>query len=413
MSADSVRSKLRTGRRRHVHRGVYATFTGRLPRQAQLWAAVLYAGSGAVLSHESAGELQHIVDQPSSVIHVTVPASRRVTPVPGLVIHISDQPARLDRYPAGQVPVTLVEDTIIDLAEAADNLDAVYGWVTRAFGRTEIRTSEALLLATVKGRAKLRWRSELNEAIVAGAAGAHSPLEFRWDRDVERAHGLPVSKKQVRFTKKDGTTGFRDRVFEEWRLVIELDGSKAHPPEAAGADQARDRQAAAGDGSLTMRYGWREVRYEACDTTVEVVRVLWQRGWRERPRPCSPACPVTGLLKKLDAWLAKLTPARLSDQGWAQQGGIKPVGGARLVAARDPAVPRAGEPTVAPPASPDRATSRSGRPGSRPGSRPGTGPARMRWAPGGRELAIDALQIPSFDSAPLRYLSARSHVPVV
>lgn len=334
MPPGSVRSKLRTGRWRQVHRGVYATFTGPLPREAQLWAAVLYAGSGAVLSHESAGELQHLVDRPCGVIHVTVPASRRVTPVPGLVIHISDQPARLGRYPAGQVPLTLVEDTIVDLAEAADNVDDVYGWVTRAFGRTEIRTNEALLLATVRGRAKLRWRSALNEAIVAGARGAHSPLELRWDRDVERAHGLPLSKKQVRFRKKDGTTGFRDRVFEEWRLVIELDGRIAHPAEAAGADKARDRHAAAGDGSLTMRYGWREVRFEACDTTVEVVRVLWQRGWRGRPKPCSPACPVTGLIQKLDSWLAKLTPAQLTDQGWARQGGIKPAGVVRVVAAR-------------------------------------------------------------------------------
>ena len=109
MPPGSVRSKLRTGCWLQVHRGVYATFTGPLPREAQLWAAVLYAGSGAVLSHESAGELQHLVDRPCGVIHVTVPASRRVTPVPGLVIHISDQPTRLDRYPAGQVPVTLVE----------------------------------------------------------------------------------------------------------------------------------------------------------------------------------------------------------------------------------------------------------------------------------------------------------------
>lgn len=244
---------------------------------------------------------------------------------------------------------------------------------------------------------------------MAGAGGAHSPLELRWDRDVERAHGLPVSKKQVRFKKKDGTTGFRDRVFEEWWLVIELDGSTAHPPEAAGADKARDRQAAAGDGSLTMRYGWREVRYEACDTTVEVVRVLWQRGWRERPRPCSPACPITGLLKKLDAWLAKLTPAQLSDQGWVQQGGIKPVGGGRLVAACDPAVPGVGEPTVAPAASPDRPTSWVRPPGKPSGNRP----CADALGASDREPAIDALQSPSFDSAPLRYLSARSQAPVV
>src|SRR5215472_12972255 len=58
MSARAVDWKVRTGEWQRVHAGVYATFTGALPRLAQLWAAVLYAGEGAMLSHESAGELQ-------------------------------------------------------------------------------------------------------------------------------------------------------------------------------------------------------------------------------------------------------------------------------------------------------------------------------------------------------------------
>ena len=76
MSVGAINAKLRFGRWRKVYRGVYATFTGPLSRSAQLWAAVLYAGAGAVLSHESAGELQHLVDTPARVIHVTIPARR-------------------------------------------------------------------------------------------------------------------------------------------------------------------------------------------------------------------------------------------------------------------------------------------------------------------------------------------------
>src|SRR5215472_1329477 len=118
MSSGEISAKLRFKRWRQVYRGVYATFTGPLSRRAQLWAAVLYAGERAVLSRESAAELQGLVDEPADVIHVTVPASRRVTPVPGLVIHLSDLPERLAEYPVGEVPMTLVADTVIDLAEA-------------------------------------------------------------------------------------------------------------------------------------------------------------------------------------------------------------------------------------------------------------------------------------------------------
>jgi hypothetical protein len=140
MPRKAVEWKVHSERWQQVYWGVYATFTGPLPRSAQLWAAVLYAGEGAVLSHESAGELQHLVDTPARVIHVTIPAKRRVTSRPGLAIHISDQPARLPSYPDGVPPATLVEDTIIDLAEAANNVDEVYGWVTKAFGRWAVHT---------------------------------------------------------------------------------------------------------------------------------------------------------------------------------------------------------------------------------------------------------------------------------
>jgi len=72
------------------------------------------------------------------------------------------------------------------------------------------------------------------------------------------------------------------------------------------SDRARDRQAAIAGGN-TLRYGWRETRYEACDTAAEVTWMLWRRGWRGRPKPgCPgcPGCPMAKLLGRLDNWLA-------------------------------------------------------------------------------------------------------------
>jgi hypothetical protein len=293
---------------------VYATFTGALPRRAQLWAAVLYAGKGAVLSHQSAGELQGLVDKPPDVIHVTVPASRRITPVPGLVIHGSDVPERQDEYEAGEVPATLVADTVIDLAETCASVDDVYGWVARAFGRREVAVDVVDLLVAVQLRKKLRWRAELTEAIVVASGGAHSALELLWDKNVELAHGLPASLKQVPFTKENGAIGFRDREYVPWGVIIELDGKEPHE-EIRGQDAARDRGATVGSKE-TMRYGWRETRYQACQSAVEVIQVLWRRGWYGRPKPCSAGCPVASLLKAHDAWLAA-DPARLRE--WAQR----------------------------------------------------------------------------------------------
>jgi hypothetical protein len=146
MSTGAIAWKLRSGRWQQAYHGVYATFTGPLSRTAELWAAVLYAGKDAMLSHETAGEFQRLVDKPGR-IHITVSTSRRVTPVSGVVIHLSDQAMRLPSNPWSDLPMTLAEDTVIDLAEACGDVDDVYGWVTKAFGRETVKGSAMMLLA--------------------------------------------------------------------------------------------------------------------------------------------------------------------------------------------------------------------------------------------------------------------------
>ncbi len=54
---DMIKFRIRSGRWRQLHPGVYATFTGGPGHAAQLWAAVLAAGPGAMLSYETAAEL--------------------------------------------------------------------------------------------------------------------------------------------------------------------------------------------------------------------------------------------------------------------------------------------------------------------------------------------------------------------
>ena len=50
LTPDMIKFRVRSDRWRQIHLGVYATFTGVPGRSAQLWAAVLSAGLGAVLS---------------------------------------------------------------------------------------------------------------------------------------------------------------------------------------------------------------------------------------------------------------------------------------------------------------------------------------------------------------------------
>ena len=296
LTVDMIRFRVRSGRWRPIYPGVYTTFTGTPGRNARLWAAVLVSGRGAVLSHETAAELHRLIDRQADQIHVTVPRHRHIVAVSGVRVHRSERALEAAQgltYP----PRTRIEETVLDLTQTAATFDDVCGWLTRAFARN--LTDEARLLAAIAQRPRLRWRTDLHELIVAAASGDHSVLEFRYERDVERAHGLPVASRQVPFAKPGGRCGRRDRVYEDYAVVVELDGRQAHPEESRWQDKARDN-AAAVSGQQTLRYGWTDVRHRPCATAAQVARVLRVHGWQGEPTPCSYGCPVRQLVTAQD-----------------------------------------------------------------------------------------------------------------
>jgi hypothetical protein len=285
----TIISKIKHGLWQQLHPGVYGAFTGEVSWEARLWAAVLYSGRGSLLSHETAAEILGLTDRRCPVIQVMVPANRRVRPPQGVAIHYSSFEYPRWRPRRGVPPHTFYGETIIDLVAAADNLDDVVAWVSRGIARNFV--SEAQLKAAAAARRRFRWREQTDEVIERVAGGSHFPLEFRYDRDVERAHGLPAATRQAKFVKPDGTRGFRDRCYDEYGLIVELDGREFHPAEQRGQDRARDNQAAATTGA-TLRYGWDDVDRTACETAGQVYRALRGRGYAGTIRPCSASCRV-------------------------------------------------------------------------------------------------------------------------
>ena len=295
LSVGMIKFRVNSGRWQQLHLGVYATFTGFPGRTAQLWAAVLSAGPGAMLSHETAAEIQRLADKPVETIHVTVPRQRHVAAIRGVSLHRSNRAVEAVQR-GSSPPRTRVEETVLDLTQTAASFDDVCGWITRAFARE--LTDQERLLEAMRQRTKLRWRSELHEIVGAAASGDHSVLEYRYDRDVERAHGLPEAVRQAPFMTPDGRRGRRDRLYAEYGVVVELDGRVAHPDEEQWRDKARDN-AAAVDRKQTLRYGWKQVSKDPCGTAVEVAEVLQVHGWDGWPRPCSPGCPVERALARV------------------------------------------------------------------------------------------------------------------
>ena len=280
-----IGGRLRLGAWQQLHAGVYATFTGEPSRLALLWAAVLRSGPGAALSHQSAAELFQLTGTPSSPVHVTVPAGRRVRGVAGVRVHRSQRIA-VARHPSLLPPRTRVEETVVDLTQAARTFDEAFHWLSLACGRRHT-TAERLRVA-VAGRKKVRHRVALLQALAAIADGAHSNLEYRYVHDVERPHRLPTPLRQARINIGRGHRCL-DNLYRDFGVAVELDGQAAHAIQDRWRDVHRDN-AVAGLGIITLRYSWADVTERACDVAAEIAIVLQQRGWAGRPRPCGRRC---------------------------------------------------------------------------------------------------------------------------
>jgi hypothetical protein len=285
LTDETIEGHLSAGRWQKGHPGVYLTFTGPISELARVWAAIRYAGRDAMASHETAAWLAGLQDDPPALVHVTVPAYRRVHPRPGLRIHIST-PAAATLHPARQPPQTRLECTVIDCVASARRAEEVIDVVTRACQRR--LTTAARLAAAAAERPKLPWRGLLAAVLADVRDGVLSMLERKWRHDVERAHGLPAGE----YNRPDGATGarrYRDVRYREYHLIVELDGTAAHPDEQRHRDMARDNLMSE-DGEMTLRYSWHAVAGSPCEAATQTARVLRRRGWQGHPRRCGADC---------------------------------------------------------------------------------------------------------------------------
>lgn len=292
LDAEAVRNRARYGAWQRMLGGVYADFTGTPNREAEVWAALLRAGPGAVLSHWTAAERHGLTDAPSPAVHLTVPAERhpaRWAAIRGVVVHRSRcLPQAV--HPAMSPPCTRVEHTVLDLVEAAATFEEAYDWICRAVGRR--RTTPERLGEAMAARPRMRWRKDL-ELALDDAVSALSVLERRYVHGVERPHGLPAATRQARVWHGTGSR-YLDNLYEQYRACVEIDGAAAHPAAEQWRDKDRDRWNAVHEQIDTIRIGMPSLRTPdaQCATAADVSAWLSGRG-PAAGHPClRPGCPV-------------------------------------------------------------------------------------------------------------------------
>jgi hypothetical protein len=161
-AASAIDARVRRGTWQVVYPGVYAAAASQINEQGRLWAVVLYAGRGALLSHETAAWLHGFCDRPADVIHVTIPVERRVREPERVHVHRS---ARVIAAAAAaeDPPRMQVEETVLDLVNESASAAEAGAWAIRAIEAGV--TDGEKLLTTAGNWKKLRWRTELDAAL--------------------------------------------------------------------------------------------------------------------------------------------------------------------------------------------------------------------------------------------------------
>ena len=283
-SSSWITDQVVNGLWQRLAQGIYLTHSAPPSWFSKAQAALLLGGSGAFLSHEAAWFLSRMQKRPPQLITVSIPPQRYLKPRPGIkFFRRNDAPALMGR-PWHTTP----EETVLDLIAQIKQPVDVLGLLTHGL-RTGLHPNR--ILYALKKRQRFGKRQLVLNLLGEIEDGVESPLEYLYDKDVERAHGLPTSIKQ-RSQKINGRWIRVDRLIEEYLVRIELDGEVAHPGGRTNSDTWRDNAVLIKYGDITLRYRWHHVIAQPCETAAQIVAVLRRRGWKGEPKKCGPHCAV-------------------------------------------------------------------------------------------------------------------------
>jgi hypothetical protein len=283
LSKPQVETLLRRRSLTAVHPGVYVDHTGTPTYSQRCWAAVLYAEPAALAGRHA------LPDPPTSSaepIEVAIDWSRRVRTRRGIRVHrMRDLDAHVgwNRSP----PRVHLETAAV---VAADRARTDHEAIALLCGLVGARRTTADRLASCLAARPRHARRHLVTALVEDlAAGTHSVLEHGLLHRVLRPHGLPLpTSRQAPATGRRGTE-YRDTLFEDLGVHLELDGGHHDGSAQKDADADRDLQDLAG-GLVVPRLRYAQVFGWPCRTAGLLGAFFALRGWEGRARPCSPGC---------------------------------------------------------------------------------------------------------------------------
>jgi very-short-patch-repair endonuclease len=283
MSRHELRWRVDSGRWRQLCKGIVVAHSGPMTEEQRLWAALLWAGQGAVLAGLTAARLDRLqgfpdrqaaVDRP---IHLLVPSYRSVRrKSPGLpvVVHYSVALGAGDVHPLRQPPRTRIARSLVDAAAWMATDRGAQAVLAAGVQQRLVRVEDLAAVAARNQRLPRRGIISSTLDDIAGGAQALSELDFT---RLLRQYRLPEPSRQAQRRDSSGRRRWLDAVWEAAKLIAEVDG--IHHVDAAQywADMDRGNGFTV-DGYRILRFPAFAVRYNPGYVAAQIRDALRQTG---------------------------------------------------------------------------------------------------------------------------------------
>lgn len=251
-----IERRVASGRWTPVHRGIYAIAGVSPSWLTAVWVAVLAAGEGAVVSHETALLLHGMPERmvPRWPVKVTMPHGTHPR-LPGAVVHqLRDlAPEHVMQHRSGLVVATPARG-IVDVSATVGerHLGRLVDDLIVARRVSQAQISRCLQDVARRGKPGVQALGRVLDDRGDGYVPPHSELE-RALFQVLAAGGLPEPRRQVPLPGRGAIEGLVDAAYPDARLLLEADGRRWHTRvRDLVRDRLRDAEAA--------RAGWQTLR---------------------------------------------------------------------------------------------------------------------------------------------------------
>ncbi len=281
VSRTTVGNWVRAGYLHDVLPRVYGVGHVAPSREGDLWAAVLYAGPGAVLSHLTAAWWRGLIAFPGPAIHVSTP--RSCVSRPPVIVH--GRRAQPERAVVRGLPVAPLADTLLGLTACTTDLVLVGKALARieyAHGTLDIASLRGACGRGRPGSARLRRALDSYDVRLADANG---PLEDDFFQFCARRTHKGIPRPQLNVMIGGVIV---DAYFPDHGLVVELDGDANHRTAAQRRRDRRNETILRAHGLEVVRYDWVLLRHEPELVEADLLRMLARaasrRGLGDRAR---------------------------------------------------------------------------------------------------------------------------------